>query len=149
MLGKWGHERQSRLRFDVVRNLLYLTSSTAQKKQSTPETLHLINSIHGPALYKEYRAACHGKDGRGDAPMAGSLKVGPTDLTRISSHNGGKVPLANVREIISGDKPVTGGHGTREMPIWGPIFSQIARDADLESLRVDNFAHYLQDMQPQ
>jgi hypothetical protein len=79
--------------------------------------------------------------------MAGSLKVGPTDLTRISSRNAGKFPMASVREIISGDKPLTGGHGTREMPIWRPIFSQIAWDVDLGSLRVDNLAHYLEDMQ--
>jgi cytochrome c len=57
---------------------LYLTSSSAQKKQPTPETVHLINSIQGPALYKEYCAVCHGTDGKGDRPMAGSLKVGPT-----------------------------------------------------------------------
>jgi mono/diheme cytochrome c family protein len=126
---------------------LYLTSSSAQKKQPTPETVHLINSIQGPALYKEYCAVCHGKDGKGDGPMAGSLKVVPADLTRISSRNGGKFPLANVRAIISGDKQVPGGHGTRDMPIWGPIFSQIAWDVDLGSLRVDNLAHYLEDMQ--
>jgi mono/diheme cytochrome c family protein len=127
--------------------LLYLTSSSAQKKQPTPETVHLINSIQGPALYKEYCAVCHGMDGKGDGPMTGSLKVGPTDLTHISSRNGGKFPLAKIREIISGGKQITGGHGTKEMPIWGPIFSQIAWDVDLGSVRVDNLAHYLEDLQ--
>jgi mono/diheme cytochrome c family protein len=132
----------------LLGTFLYLTCSSAQKKQSTPETQRLIDSIQGPDLYQKYCAVCHGKDGRGNGPMAGSLKVAPSDLTRISSRNGGKFPMAKVRDIISGDKPLTSGHGTREMPIWGPIFSQIAWDVDLGSVRIDNLAHYLEDLQP-
>ncbi|MGD1096715.1 MAG: hypothetical protein ABSB35_32560 [Bryobacteraceae bacterium] len=69
-------------------------------------------------------------------PWPGSLKVKPTDLTRISA-----------RELISGEEQLRGGHGTREMRIWGPIFFQIAWDVDLGSVRVDNLAHYLEGMQ--
>lgn len=127
--------------------VLYLTSGSAQNKQPTPETVHLIDSIQGPALYKAYCAVCHGNDGKGNGPMAGSLKVKPTDLTRISTRNGGKFPLVKVRKIISGEEQLPGGHGTREMPIWGPIFSQIAWDVDLGSVRVDNLAHYLEGLQ--
>ena len=127
--------------------IFYLTSGSAQKKEPTPETVHLIDSIQGPALYKAYCAVCHSSDDKGNGPMAGSLIVRPTDLTRISARNGGKFPLAKVRRIISGEEQVPPGHGTREMPIWGPIFSQIAWDMDLGSLRVDNLAHYLEDLQ--
>lgn len=130
--------------FGVV---FYLTFSSAQNKLPTPETVHLIDSIQGPALYKAYCAVCHGSDGKGSGPMAGSLKVKPTDLTRISARNHGNFPLAKVRKIISGDGQLPGGHGTKEMPIWGPIFSQIAWDVDLGSVRVDNLAHYLEGIQ--
>ena len=124
-----------------------LTSGSAQKKEPTPETVHLITSIQGPALYNAYCAVCHGSDGKGNGPMSGSLIVRPADLTHISARNGGKFSLVKVRRIISGEEQVPPGHGTREMPIWGPIFSQIAWDMDLGSLRVDNLAHYLEEMQ--
>jgi hypothetical protein len=79
--------------------------------------------------------------------MAESLKVRPTDLTRISARNGGKFPLPRIEKIISGDEQLAAGHGTRDMPIWGPIFSQIAWDQDLGRVRIDNLARYLREMQ--
>ena len=79
--------------------------------------------------------------------MVRSLKVRPADLTRISARNGGTFPLARIDKIISGEEPVLSGHGTREMPLWGPIFSQIAWDQDLGRVRVDNLARYLKDLQ--
>ncbi len=121
---------------------------SAQKRQSQPsEDIHLIESIKGPALYTAYCAVCHGKDGKGAGPMARSLKVAPSDLTRISVRNGGKFPMARVQRVISGEEPRSAGHGPREMPIWGPVFSQIAWDQDLGRVRVDNLARYLEGLQ--
>jgi hypothetical protein len=74
--------------------------------------------------------------------MAKSLKSAPADLTRISGHNGGSFPLTRVRRVISGEQPLGAGHGTREMPIWGPNFSQIGPDVDLGRLRIDNLAGF-------
>ncbi len=90
---------------------------------------------------------CHGSDGKGGGPMAQSLKVRSTDLTRIAARNRGNFPLTRIERIISGTEPVPSGHGTREMPVWGPIFSQIAWDQDLGRLRIDNLAHYIKEMQ--
>jgi hypothetical protein len=59
--------------------------------------------------------------------MAVWLKVPPSDLTRIAARNGGEFPLAQVDRIISGEVAVLSGHGTRVMPIWGPVFSQVTR----------------------
>ncbi len=56
-------------------------------------------------------------------------------------------PLAKVRRIIAGEDPLPGGHGTRQMPIWGPIFSQVAWDQDLGRVRIDNLARYLETLQ--
>ena len=126
--------------------IFYWPVSSAQDQAPKPETA-LIHSIQGPALYKAYCAACHGSGGKGDGPMAQSLKIRPTDLTRISKQSGGTFPLAKIERIISGEQAVPAGHGTREMPLWGPIFSQIAWDQDLGRVRVDNLARYLRDIQ--
>ena len=111
--------------------------------QPSPETVRLIDSVDGPALFKAYCAVCHGTDARGAGPMSVSLKVAPADLTRIAARNGGVYPQARVERVISGEELITGGHGTRAMPVWGPIFSQIAWDQDLGRLRLHNLAAYI------
>jgi mono/diheme cytochrome c family protein len=127
--------------------VLFWPLASAQNQPSNPETVRLINSVHGPALYKAYCAVCHGSDGKGAGPMAQSLKVRAADLTRISARNSGNFPSARIERIISGEEPLPAGHGTREMPVWGPIFSQIAWDQDLGRVRIDNLARYLKEMQ--
>jgi mono/diheme cytochrome c family protein len=112
-----------------------------------PKPDRLIDSVDGPALYTAYCAVCHGTDARGGGPMATSLKVPPSDLTRIAARNGGVFPQAIVEKIISGEEQVPGGHGTRAMPVWGPIFSQVAWDQDLGRLRLHNLATYIERLQ--
>jgi|SRR5579863_1398831 len=107
----------------------------------------LIESIQGPALYQNYCASCHGKDGKGRGAMAKLLKVPPADLTRIAARNGGKFPLMHIERIISGEDQEASGHGMREMPVWGSIFSEVTRDQDLGRVRIDNLARYLRDIQ--
>ena len=126
-----------------------LTSGTgwAQNQQSRPETTHLIRSLEGADLYQAYCAVCHGKDGKGNGPMAKSLKAKAPDLTTIAAHHGGTFPLEEVQNIISGEDTKPAGHGTREMPVWGPIFSQIAWDQDLGRLRIYNLAKYIEGLQ--
>ncbi len=120
-------------------------SCSAQK----PDTTRLIDSMEGPALYKAYCATCHGTDGKGNGPMTESLKIKTPDLTRISIREGSKFPLARVQKIISGEESMAAGHGTREMPVWGPIFSQVSRDQDLGRMRVYNLAKFIEKMQGQ
>jgi mono/diheme cytochrome c family protein len=112
-----------------------------------PEETHLISSLAGADLYQAYCAVCHGKSAKGEGPMARSLKVAPADLTRIAMRNGGKFPRQRIEQILSGEAAVEAGHGTREMPLWGPIFSQIAWDQDLGRVRIDNVAKYLEQLQ--
>jgi mono/diheme cytochrome c family protein len=112
-----------------------------------PDEQPLIISVQGSKLYKIYCASCHGEDAKGHGPMAVWLKVPPSDLTRIAARNGGEFPLAQVDRIISGEAAVLSGHGTRAMPIWGPVFSQVTRDQDLGRVRIDNLARYLRDIQ--
>jgi mono/diheme cytochrome c family protein len=131
----------------VSGSLLFRAAAWQKPEPQPPETAHLIDSIQGPELFNAYCAVCHGKDGKGAGPMAGVLKVKPSDLTRIALRNGGKFPMARVQRIISGEEPLPASHGPREMPVWGPIFSQIAWDQDLGRVRIDNLAKYIEQMQ--
>src|SRR5262249_80915 len=99
----------------------------------TPKPDQQIGTVDGPELFKQYCAVCHGLDAKGNGPMAVSLKKAPADLTHISARNGGMFPRARVEQIISGN--TRAAHGTHEMPVWGPIFSQVDRDQDWGKVR--------------
>lgn len=74
----------------------------------------------GAELYRAHCAACHGSAGRGDGPVAESLRRPPADLTALVRATGGTFPEQAVREAIE-----VGGvaaHGPREMPVWGVVF---------------------------
>jgi len=79
------------------------------------------SSISGSYLYKTYCATCHGKDAKGDGPLASSLRFAPSDLTLIAKRNGGAFPSEQVFRIVDGRKPVK-GHGGPDMPVWGDAF---------------------------
>jgi mono/diheme cytochrome c family protein len=106
----------------------------------------LIRSVEGPDLFRAYCASCHGKDGRGNGPAAPAMKVKVPDLTVIAKNSGGQFPAARVRRIIMGEDVIT-AHGSREMPVWGPIFHQIESDVDRGYVRLENLVKYLESIQ--
>jgi mono/diheme cytochrome c family protein len=112
------------------------------KEPSTP----LIRSVEGPDLFRAYCSPCHGMDGRGAGPAALALKAKVPDLTLLTKNNRGQFPTARVRQMIMGDK-VVAAHGSREMPIWGPIFHQVESDMDWGNVRLANLVKYLQSIQ--
>jgi mono/diheme cytochrome c family protein len=79
----------------------------------------------GKLQFRQYCSPCHGVDGTGNGPVADTLKKKPANLTLLSKNNGGKFPYDHVYNMISG-KEVVASHGTREMPIWGLVFSRTA-----------------------
>ena len=103
--------------------------------------------LQGPALFKAYCAVCHGNGGRGDGPMAASVRASVPDLTHIAMRNGGRFPSQRVQKIISGEAQAGITHGTREMPVWGPVFSEVTRDRDIGRIRIYNLAKYLEQIQ--
>ena len=119
-------------------------AQTAPKaeEQFTP----LIRSVEGPDLFRAYCAPCHGLDAKGAGPAAPALKAKVPDLTLLARNNRGQFPAAYVRQMIMGDK-VVAAHGSREMPIWGPIFHQIEEDVDWGNVRMENLVKYLQSIQ--
>lgn len=83
--------------------------------------------LSGAWEYADACAACHGSDGTGGGALAAALKTAPPDLTRLAEQNGGEFPFERVFRIIDGRTPVE-GHGSAEMPVWGQVFGQEARD---------------------
>jgi mono/diheme cytochrome c family protein len=111
-------------------------------EQSTP----LIRSVKGPDLFRAYCASCHGLDTKGAGPAASALKAKLPDLTLLSRKNQGRFPAARARAVITGEQ-VVAAHGSREMPIWGPIFHQVEADEDWGNVRLDNLMKYLESIQ--
>jgi mono/diheme cytochrome c family protein len=114
------------------------SKSASQKKYK-----ELIYSVRGPDLFHAHCAPCHGSDGKGNGPAAAALKTKPADLTILAKNNGGTFPTERVRKFISGDDPSLSSHGSREMPVWGPIFHQVEEDQDFGNIRLQNLIKYL------
>jgi mono/diheme cytochrome c family protein len=121
-------------------------SEAKASPQSDPQFQQLIRSVAGPDLFRAYCASCHGSDAKGHGPAAEAMKTRVPDLTRLASDNGGKFPDVLVRKTIMGDD-VIAAHGSRKMPIWGPIFHQIEDDVDRGNVRLDNLIQYLESIQ--
>lgn len=80
----------------------------------------------GQEMYKQFCAACHGADGKGDGPAASNLKTRPSDLTTLAKRHEGKFPSDYVSAILRFG-PGISAHGSSNMPTWGPIFSIIEK----------------------
>ena len=101
----------------------------------------------GKAMYLAYCASCHGKDGKGNGPAASAMKIAPSDLTELAAKNGGIFPENHVAQTIRGDSN-TPGHGSQEMPVWGPIFGAIGTKSEgVPQLRVRNLTKYVESLQ--
>src|SRR5262249_24544037 len=104
-------------------------------------------SVKGADLFGAYCAPCHGVNGTGNGPAASALKKRPPDLTRIAHRNGGTFPEDRVRNIITGSAPALSAPGSREMPVWGPVFHQVEQDQDWGNVRLRNLLAYLRSIQ--
>ena len=127
---------------------LATTSSVvyAQSKQIKMEPARPTNAWNGNDLYREFCAACHGVDGKGNGPAADALKNRASDLTLISRQNAGKFPSLHVQRIIGGEDGVP-AHGSKEMPIWGDAFKAISANETFAEMRVNALVEYLQKIQ--
>jgi mono/diheme cytochrome c family protein len=121
-------------------------AANAQTKVIKEVPVRMIDSLEGKDLYNQYCAVCHAIDGKGKGPAASALKKPVTDLTQLSAHNKGKYPELAVQVSIRGPHGVI-EHGTGEMPIWGPIFSQTGSQKDLGDMRVAALVKYIGTLQ--
>jgi len=133
----------------LLAGLCAAASMSADDKASpTPKApkAPLISSLKGADIFLAYCASCHGSDATGNGPVAPALNTKVPDLTTIAQRNSGVFPSRRVQKIIAGDQAVI-AHGSREMPVWGPIFHQVEEDRDYGEVRLQNVTDYLQSLQ--
>ena len=105
------------------------------------------SAASGQEMFNNYCATCHGKEGRGDGPVAAALKKAPADLASLTSHNNGKFPELEVYHSILGDGTVV-AHGSQEMPVWGNVLRSLDSDTDsMVRLRIANLTSYIKSLQ--
>ena len=110
-------------------------------------TAQPISSVEGKDSFDAYCAVCHGKTAKGDGPAAPAMKTSVADLTMIAKKNGGKFNAVAVKEMIKGADRQMPSHGSKDMPVWGPVFRSFQGDANIAELRVSNLVTYIESIQ--
>ena len=130
--------------------VMLLTALLPGQKRATQQIqLPPASPNSGPQMFRAYCADCHGVDGKGNGPVAAVLKIMPPDLTTLTQRNQGTFPYDRVFKTISGDANIV-PHGTREMPMWGPVFRQVGKGHPGEAqLRLKTLTNYLASLQAQ
>jgi len=98
--------------------LTLTVAAAAAQEPEIPEQM-----VAGSSVYRTYCTVCHGPGGKGDGPLANSLRFRPPDLTLLARKNGGKFPKERVLRTVDGRNPVK-GHGGPDMPVWGDAFKE-------------------------
>ena len=139
---------------DAVRVILLMVAGAAVigtvcAQRADVQSRQLVpSSVYGPDLFQFYCASCHGIDGRGGGPVVPALKHRVPDLTMMASREGGVFPKARVTAIITGDQaPAIPAHGSKDMPVWGPIFRALDSDTTRNKARIENLVAYLETLQ--
>jgi mono/diheme cytochrome c family protein len=121
-------------------------ASAQQSTKDKPFSL-LSPSLYGVDNFHDYCSPCHGRDGRGDGPVAPALKPPPSDLTQLAKKNHGVFPRARVRDFITNGDPSIPAHGTSRMPVWGPTFRALDSSDRSVAIRIANVVEYLATIQ--
>ena len=118
----------------------------SQSKEVKKEPVQATSPSSGSEMFHSDCAPCHGADGKGNGPAAASLKNPPANLTQLAKKNDGKFPADHVTTVLRNG--ASGAHGSSDMPIWGPLFSQVSSHDDaLVQMRISNLVHYLETIQ--
>ena len=74
------------------------------------------------------------------------MKVPPPDLTMLARRRNGVFPSVEIESIIRGGMAIT-GHGSSDMPVWGPIFRALdPSDAGVKA-RISSLVSHLASIQ--
>lgn len=102
-------------------------------------------STSGKEMFQSYCAVCHGETGTGNGPAAAALKIPPANLTLLAQHNKGVYPEPHVMAILRG--AAFPAHGSKDMPIWGPVLSSVSNGPQEAHLRIYNLMEYVKSLQ--
>ena len=141
---------RTRYSFSLLTALFFLSTLSGNSQQQSNEVkkapIQTTSANSGVEMFNSYCAPCHGKNGKGSGPAAASLKNPPANLTQLAKKNGGKFPADRVANVLRSG--VTGAHGSPEMPVWGPLFSEVSgRDPAIVQMRVANLVRYIESIQ--
>jgi mono/diheme cytochrome c family protein len=99
----------------------------------------------GRTTYRQYCSACHGNNGRGDAPGAGEMKPRPTNLTRLTRQYG-TFPAERIDATLKGSDQ-TKAHSSAMM-VWRAFFLADAKgDEAVANVRVKDVTAFLASIQ--
>jgi mono/diheme cytochrome c family protein len=103
-----------------VFSLVYLLMLSCEP--TPPKGSRASQAMEGKKHFQEYCVSCHGEDGKG--LRIDSLETQPADLTLImKGRTSSDFPVLEVANTIDGRK-MSKSHGTRQMPVWGEVFSE-------------------------
>jgi len=122
-----------------------VTAAMAQdaiKKAPIPMT----SASSGKEMFNTYCAVCHGTSGKGDGPASGEFKIPPANLTLLAKNHNGTFPEAYVAEVIQTGPRDAKAHGSKDMPVWGSLFSHLGDEATVK-LRIHNLTAYIGTLQ--
>jgi mono/diheme cytochrome c family protein len=112
-------------------------------KRLTRAPITYTDALNGQQMYKQYCAACHGPDGKGDGPAVEFLKKAPPDLTTLKERNHGKYPDMKVKcRLLFGANHEEGVLG---MPEWSSSFRDLSPST--VKLRAYNLTSYVESLQ--
>jgi len=127
----------------IARLFSLLSQGLAQQTIINQIPIKRTSWASGKAMYQEYCAACHGKNADGQGPAAPAFKVEPSDLTALARRNGGKFPYDHFYAVLQFGT-ATLAHGSKDMPVWAPLFSSLDRDREaVVDQRLHNLASYV------
>ena len=126
--------------------VLFMAPAIAHAQTSQKPVPFPAESLVGKDSFEAYCASCHGPRGRGDGPVAESLRSIPTDLTALASRNADRFPRERVAAVLTGTGRTVAPHGTTAMPIWGPMFRMFESDTRAR-VRIDNLVSYIETLQ--
>jgi mono/diheme cytochrome c family protein len=125
--------------------LLAMVAGVGLGQEKSPRKMPM--TLDGKELFVAYCASCHGMDGKGKGPVAAALKNGAPDLSTLTKRKQGKFPTAELEKLILGDGMTAAAHGSREMPVWGPVFRRVENDRDLGLVRVRRVVEFVETLQ--
>jgi len=108
-----------------------------------------VRTPSGANTFATHCASCHGPRAEGDGPMAATLSVNVPNLRTLSQRNRGQFPTDAVASYIDG-RNFPAAHGTRNMPVWGPVFDTTGRliaGGESSAQRIQSVIDYLRTLQ--